>query len=84
MPASAARGDALSQNAHAAQTDMAGTADDDVVVDGDAQFLGRIGDLAGHVDVGPRRRRVAARMIVQHTTNFGIYLEIKTKYENFR
>src|SRR5215207_1502863 len=33
-------------------------ADDDVVVDGDAQRPGGIDDLLGHVDVGARRYRI--------------------------
>ena len=40
-------------------------ADDDVVVDGDAERLGGVDDLFGHFDVGTRRRRVARGMVVQ-------------------
>lgn len=34
-------------------------ADNDVIVDGDAERLGAVDDLLGHLDVGARRRRVA-------------------------
>lgn len=63
---------------------MTVASDDDVVMQDDAQRTGDLGDLLGHLDVGARRRRIAGRVIVEHTTNFGIYLEIKRKYENFR
>lgn len=38
--------------------------DDDVIVDGDAQPLPGVDDLAGHLDIRHRRRRIARRMIV--------------------
>ena len=41
------------------QAGMAVLADDDVVVDGDAERPGDVDDRPGHVDVGARRRRVA-------------------------
>ena len=43
---------------------MSGFADDDVVVDGDAEWLGHVDDLPCHLDVRIRRRRVARRVIV--------------------
>jgi hypothetical protein len=39
-------------------------ADDDVVVDGDAQRRRDVDDLAGHLDVGARGRGVARGMVV--------------------
>src|SRR3546814_17422544 len=60
-----------SDHAHAAQADMARKADDDVVVDRDAELLRGVGDLAGHVDVGARRRRVAARAVVDEDEGGG-------------
>ena len=43
---------------------MAFAPDDDVVMHGDAQPLGRVDDFLRHLDVGARRRRIAWRMIV--------------------
>ena len=43
---------------------MTGLADDDVVVNGDAQRLRRCDDRLGHVDIGARRCRVAGWMVV--------------------
>jgi len=39
-------------------------ADDDVVVHGDAERLRRLDDQPGHLDIGPRRCRVAGRVVV--------------------
>jgi hypothetical protein len=38
---------------------MTASADDDVVVHGDAERAGDIDDRLGHLDVGLRRRRIA-------------------------
>ena len=43
---------------------MVVAADDQVVVEDDAERLGGVGDRPGHVDVGPRRRGVAGGMVV--------------------
>src|SRR3954471_15492466 len=43
---------------------MAIAADDDVVVDGDAELLACLDDPAGHVDIGHRRSRIAGRVVV--------------------
>ena len=40
---------------------MAVLADDDVVVHGEAEWGGDIDDRLGHLDVGLRRRRIAAK-----------------------
>ena len=45
---------------------LAGFADHHVVVHGDAELFSRRHDLAGHLDVGLRGRRVARGMIVHH------------------
>jgi hypothetical protein len=39
-------------------------ADDDVVVDGDAEGLGDIDHRLGHLDVGARRGRVAGGVVM--------------------
>ena len=49
---------------------MALLADDDVVVDQDSERLGRGHDLAGHLDVGARRRGVARRVSAAARTSF--------------
>src|SRR5262249_17151814 len=56
-----------SQDAEAAQGGVALAADDDVVVHGYAELLGRGRHLLGHGDVVGRRRRVAGRVVVQQT-----------------
>lgn len=43
---------------------MALPSDDDVIMDGDAERRRTVDDLAGHLDVGPRRRRIARRVVV--------------------
>ena len=45
---------------------MAVAADDDVVMDGDAQGLGDIDQLARHPHVGAGGRRVAGGMVVDN------------------
>jgi hypothetical protein len=50
------------------QARVPASADDDVVVHGDAEVAGNFGDLLGHLDVGVRRRRVAGGVVVQQTT----------------
>lgn len=39
-------------------------ADDDMIMDGDPERLCRIDDRLRHIDIGPRRCRVATWMIV--------------------
>ena len=46
-----------------------------MVVDGDAQGAAGLDDLAGHVDVGGRWRRVARRMVVYQDHGAGRQLE---------
>lgn len=55
-----------SDQLHALQAGMAVPADDDVVVDGDAERAGDLDHRLRHLDVGPRRRGVARRMVVDH------------------
>ena len=43
---------------------MAVAADDQVVVDGDAELLADLDDRLRHLDVGARRRRVAGGVVV--------------------
>ena len=52
---------------------MAFTADDDVIVDGDAEGAGGVDDGPGHLDVGARGGRVAGRVVMDHPSNFGKY-----------
>src|SRR3954468_11801804 len=49
---------------HSLQTRMAVFADDDVVVDGDAERAGDVDDRLGHLDIGLRGCRIAARVVV--------------------
>ena len=49
-----------------AEAGVAGSADDEVVVDGDTQRLGGGGDRLGHLDVGAAGGWVAARVVVDH------------------
>ena len=53
---------------------MAAAADDDMVVDGDAERRRGLDDLAGDGDVGFRRGRVAGRVVVDQTTLIHILL----------
>jgi len=48
---------------------MPATADDEMVVQGDANGGGGIFNLARHFDVGARGFRIAARMIVHQAVN---------------
>ena len=43
-------------------------ADDQVVVDGDAQGPAGVDHLAGHIDVRAGRRRIAGRVVVEEPT----------------
>ena len=45
---------------------MAGFADDDVVVHGDTERLGDIGDGAGHMHIVRGRRRIAGGVVVDN------------------
>ena len=54
---------------------MALAADDDVVVDGDAERPRRIDDLLRHVDVGARRRRIAGGVVVHEDDRRGRQLQ---------
>ena len=53
-----------SHQLQALQAGMAELADDDVIVHGDAERLGDIDHLLGHLDIGGGRRRVAGRVVV--------------------
>ena len=55
---------------------MPGAADHQVIVQGDADRGGGALDLAGHRDVGLRRRRVARRMVVEQTTDLPYAIDI--------
>ena len=55
----------------AAEAGVAVLADDDMVVQLDLDRLQRRHDLAGHLDVGLRGRRVAARVVVDHDDRRG-------------
>ena len=61
-----ATGDArrVSHQLLAAEADVRVAADDDVIVNGDAEWLGRRDDQLGHVDIGARRRRITRWVIV--------------------
>ena len=43
---------------------MAAAGDDQMIMDPDRQLVGRLDDLAGDLDIGARRRRVAGRVVV--------------------
>ena len=53
-----------SNEAQRLEARMAFTANDNMVVNGDAEGCGACDDLLRHVDVGTRRRRVARRVVV--------------------
>lgn len=55
-----------SHQAEGLEAGRAVAADDQVVVDGDAHGAGRLDDLAGHVHVGGRGRRIARWVVVDH------------------
>jgi hypothetical protein len=44
---------------------MPASADDDVIVHGDAERCGDVGDGACHLDIRLRRRRIAGGVVVQ-------------------
>ena len=46
--------------------------DDDVVMDSDAKQLANLVNLLGHVDIGPRWRGVAGRMVVDEDAAGGV------------
>ena len=50
-------------------------ADDDVVVDRDAEGLCGVDNHLGHVDIGPRRRGIAGGMIVDEDQGCGRKLQ---------
>jgi hypothetical protein len=50
---------------------MPALADDEVVVDGDAEALARLDDRAGDIDIGAARRGVAARVVVEQRIRGG-------------
>src|ERR1035437_7689570 len=53
------------------QAGMPVLADDDVIVDGDAERSGDIDDRPGHLDIRQRRRRIAGGMIVHQDDSRG-------------
>src|ERR1700755_3614566 len=55
---------AASDQPHPLQARVAASADDDVVMHGDAERGGDIDDRFRHLDVGLRRRRIAAGVVV--------------------
>ena len=54
---------------HSLQTRMAALADDDVIVHGNPERIGDVDDRFGHLDVGVRRRRIAARDCAPQSRN---------------
>ena len=60
---------------------MAGLADDDVVVHGDAELGGGLLDLAGHLDVGLGGRGIAGRVVVHQDERRGA--ELKRALDDF-
>lgn len=56
---------------------MACFADDDVIVDGDAERLCRVDDQFRHVDIGTRRCRIARRMIVDQPSKFHNIMKLR-------
>lgn len=54
---------------------MVAGGDDDVVVQREAELAGRLGELAGHLDVGAAGRRVAARVVVDEDQGRGLELQ---------
>ena len=56
----------VSDQLQPSQARMAVSADDDMVMEGDAEGLGRLLDRAGHVDIGARGGRIARRMVVEN------------------
>ena len=75
------RGDGrLSDQPQPLEAGVAVPADDDVVVDRDAEGLGRLDDGLRHVDVGVRRRRVARGVVVDepHVLKHRQWLRLRT------
>ena len=56
------------QQPEAAEARMALAADDEVIVDCDAERLGGGADLLGHLDVVARRLGIVGRVVVQQAT----------------
>lgn len=56
---------------------MAVAADDDVVVDGDAERGGDVDDRLGHLDVGAGGRRVSRGVVVERPTQFNMILSLQ-------
>jgi hypothetical protein len=61
-----------SHQAKAAKAGVPILGDDDVVMDSDAKQLANLVNLLGHVDIGPGRRGVAGRMIVNEDAAGGM------------
>ena len=57
----------LLDQSQSAQARMPALAHDDVIVHGDAERLGDVDDRLGHLDVGLRRRGIAARVVVHQS-----------------
>ena len=65
-------------SSHEAKATKAGVpipGDDDVVMDSDTKQPTNLGDLLGHVDVGPGRGGVAGRMVVDEDAAGGVQLD---------
>jgi hypothetical protein len=56
-------------------------ADDDVVMHRNAEGLGHLDNLSGHLDVGAGRRRVAGGMVVHQPTTASIILMLLQFFE---
>ena len=54
---------------------MLAAADDEVIVQRDPDGFRRFAHLLGHLDIGARRRNIAAWMIVNHDYRAGIQFE---------
>lgn len=54
----------MSEEPHRLEARMLAAADDDMVVQGDAERLGGVTHLLGHLDIGAGRLHVAARVVV--------------------
>lgn len=61
---------------------MASFADNDVVVDRDAQTFTRLDDLLGHVDVRTGRGRVTRGMVMDHADNNDNALILRDLFQN--
>ena len=62
---------AASHQAKRLETGDPVTADDQVVMDADAQAARRLDDLSGDLHVGLRRRRIAGRVVVHEPVKIG-------------